>query len=184
MSRGRKNSARYHSFPHSSVRDCQSKKRRNRTCRRWIVDQTMHIYIYLFFFFFLDDIFALEILFGPPLTSFWLYVIFSVFFFRHVKTISRRVSNNRPYRYFSFLSFFCFFSFLNEDSNSKREISRFFSDARVWFLRWSNLSFHLWSGLVERNPIEKVRTVQEFYKRSGKRGNRGRDWWGITKRYL
>lgn len=34
MSRGRKNSARYHSFPHSSVRDCQSKKRRNRTCRR------------------------------------------------------------------------------------------------------------------------------------------------------
>lgn len=35
MSRGRKNSSRYHSFLYYSVRDCHSKKRRYGTCRRY-----------------------------------------------------------------------------------------------------------------------------------------------------
>lgn len=88
----------------------------------------MYTYIYIFFSLFLDNIFALKILFWTA--SHFTTLIF--FFVSVVKKKKFHVEFRITVRIGLFLFLNIFFLILNEDSNSKSE-TRFFSDARVVF---------------------------------------------------
>lgn len=104
-------------FPHSSVRDCQSKKRRNRTCRRWLVDgfDSLSFILILVNVTFLWDRLYLD--------QFWVFFFSIPFFFLFFLFL--------PFVFFSSFFFLLFFLKIEISVRPRASILGRGSEARV-----------------------------------------------------